>query len=90
MALIAISSNNATAQGTLHDKTLYEVVRQTPAALNESAHIDVGDNPRAIDVSGNTVYVANTGSNKLEPSTVSVISAENNTKIKDIPVGDTH
>ena len=82
LALEDISSNNAFAQ-FLHNQTLYEVLKQTPE-LGEPSHIDVGISPLDIDVSGNTgiVYVANSDSD-----TVSVISAENNTKIKDIPVG---
>jgi YVTN family beta-propeller protein len=81
LAPVVIVSNNAFAQ-TLHDQTLYEVVKQRPG-LDENAQIDVGKTPvdtvRFLD----TVYVANAHSN-----TVSVISTENNTKIKDIPVGD--
>jgi YVTN family beta-propeller protein len=88
LAPIGILSSNAFAQ-ILHNQTLYEVAKQT-SGLNENAHIDVGSSPVSIGVLENkvtltyTVYVANSGSN-----TVSVISAENNTKIgEDISVGE--
>src|SRR5688500_2525746 len=91
LLVVDILSNNVFAQ-FLHDRTLYEVVNQT-AGLNKTPQIDVDGSPRTIvadedDVYEpmspvNNVYVANSESN-----TVSVISIENNTKIKDIPVGD--
>jgi YVTN family beta-propeller protein len=98
-ATVVISSNNAFAS-TLHDKRLSEVVKQT-SGLDENAQINVGDLPVSIGLSDHTsalpfispveifdslpdtVYVVNRDSN-----TVSVISGENNTKINDIPVGD--
>ena len=48
----------------------------------KSPQIAVGKSPRAIafDSTEETIYVAN-----LDSNTVSVISTENNTKIKDIP-----
>src|SRR5215211_1208334 len=93
MLLVVILSNNAFAQ-KLHDRTLDERLKQSPV-LERNSQIDVGDSPVAVAVADtfigglgfgintNTVYVANSFSD-----TVSVISGENNTKIKDIPVGD--
>jgi YVTN family beta-propeller protein len=83
LALAAILSNNTFAQ-SLHDKTLDEVVNQT-SGLDESAQIEVGDNPRSIHINEktNTIYIVN-----FLSDSVSVISGENNTRIKDIPVGN--
>ena len=93
LLLVVILSNNAFAQ-KLHDMTLDERLKQSPV-LERNSQIDVGDSPVAVAVADtfigglgfgintNTVYVANSFSD-----TVSVISGENNTKIKDIPVGD--
>jgi YVTN family beta-propeller protein len=82
--IVVILSHNAFAQPErLYDQMLYEEVKQA-SSLGEPAHIDVGDAPVAIvdNVVTDTVYVVNSGSN-----TISVISALNNTKIKDIPLG---
>lgn len=81
LAPVVIVSNNAFAQ-PLHSQTLYEVVKQTPE-WSQTAQIDVSDSPSEISFDGGKVYVANAVSD-----TLSVISTENNTKIKDIPVGD--
>jgi YVTN family beta-propeller protein len=83
LAPVVIVSNDAFAQ-TLHDQTLYEVVKQRPG-LGENSQIDVGDLPSIVgfDERRGTVYVANYDSN-----TVSVISGESNKKIKDIHVGE--
>jgi YVTN family beta-propeller protein len=81
--VVILLSNNGFAQ-TLHDRTLYEVVKQTPE-LNESAQIDVGNDPNAIAINyaTNTVYVTNYGSDSI-----SVINGSDNTKIgEDIPIG---
>jgi YVTN family beta-propeller protein len=76
-------SNNVFAQ-PLHNRTLYEVVKQT-SGLNENSRVVVGDDPVAVGIhsSLDTIYVVNSGSNS-----VSVISALNDTKIKDIAVGE--
>src|SRR5215203_5030758 len=84
--VVILLSNNAFAQTpqTLHDRTLYEVVKQTPESEINS-QIDVGAGPIAIAINPftNTVYVANDDSNST-----SVISGENNTKVgEDVPVG---
>ena len=79
-AVLATLSNNAFAQ-TLHNQTLYESANKTSGS-HEIPQIAVGKSPRAIafDSTEETIYVAN-----LDSNTVSVISTENNTKIKDIP-----
>jgi YVTN family beta-propeller protein len=90
LAPVIILSNDAFAQiQTLHNRTLYEVVKQTSGS-DENSHIDVGDTPWAMelvedfDLFLDTLYVVN-----VDSDSVSVISAENNTKIgEDIPVGD--
>jgi YVTN family beta-propeller protein len=84
LLFIVILSNNAFAQGTLHNRTLYEVVNQS-SGLDENPQIDVGVLPSAIRSEENLgkAFVANADSN-----TVSVLSIDNNTKIKDIPVGN--
>jgi YVTN family beta-propeller protein len=82
--VVILLSNNAFAQ-TLHDRTLYEMVKQNPE-LEKNSQIDVGELPSAIDINyaTNTVYVANSYSNS-----VSVINGSDNTKIgEDIIVGE--
>jgi YVTN family beta-propeller protein len=81
------------AAQTLHSQTLEEIVNPIDTS-EENPHIDVGDSDRArsIDINSNRdkitdiitsiIYVTNSGSDS-----VSVISGDNNTKIKDIPVG---
>jgi YVTN family beta-propeller protein len=78
LALAVILSNNSFAQ-TLHDRTL-QVVNQT-SRLDKNFQINVGNSPRTIDIFRDKVYVANHESN-----IISVISAENAIKIKDIEV----
>jgi YVTN family beta-propeller protein len=86
--VVILLSNNAFAEN-LHDRTLYEQVKQTyvkeTSEFKKTSYVDVGERPLTIAVNNiaQTVYVANQDSDS-----VSVISAENNTKIKDIPVGD--
>ncbi|MGH9980320.1 MAG: YncE family protein, partial [Nitrososphaeraceae archaeon] len=77
------SSNNVFAQ-TLHNRTLYEIVK-LDSQLYENPQIEVGIEPKDIEIHERTnkVYVANRGSDS-----VSVISGDSNTKIKDIPVGN--
>ncbi len=85
--VIILLSNNAFAQ-SLHDRTLYEMVKQTPE-VEKNSQIDVGRAPAAIAVDidngfTNTIYVANSGSD-----TVSIINGNDNTKIgEDIAVGE--
>jgi YVTN family beta-propeller protein len=80
-----ILSHNVFAQSgqDLHDRRFSEVVNQTSSS-QQNPQIDVGGIPRAIGVSEakNTVYVV-----KNEPNIVSVISGEDNTRIKDIEFG---
>jgi YVTN family beta-propeller protein len=67
----------------LHQKTLYEIAKQTHSEQN--SYIRVGKDPVAIavDAYANKIYVANMGDN-----TVSVIDGTTNTKIgNDIKVG---
>jgi YVTN family beta-propeller protein len=67
LALVVILlSNNAFAQ-TLHDRTLYEMVKQTPDELEKNSQIDVGNSPSAIAINydTNTVYVANEDSDSV-------------------------
>jgi YVTN family beta-propeller protein len=90
---LVVSTHEAFAQ-TLHDKTLYEIINQS-SGLDAGPQIKTGKSPVDIAIkrigspyeinSPNEimVYVANSDSNS-----VSVISGENNTKIKDIPVGE--
>lgn len=80
--VIIFTNNNVFAQN-LHNRTLEEIAKQT-SGFDKIAVIDVGNSPTDIDENDyiHTAYVANSGSN-----TVSVISIENNTKIKDILVG---
>ena len=85
MVFALILSNNAFAQRidpSLHNKTLYEVVKQT-SGLDKNSQIEVGDFPITISINENTntVYVANGASNSI-----SVINGENNIWINDIPV----
>jgi YVTN family beta-propeller protein len=65
---------------TLHEKTLY-MNKHIPSEIKDNSQINIGNKPSAIAVDKN-IYVVNRDSN-----TLSVISTENNTKIKDIPVG---
>jgi YVTN family beta-propeller protein len=91
-SLVTLSSNNAFAQiPQLHNQTLYEVIKETSQS-DEKSYIDVGDSPSAIAVTKYTptsaVYVLNS-SPQFSNGSVSVISAQNNTKIgEDITVGD--
>jgi YVTN family beta-propeller protein len=82
--IVILLSNNAFVQQTLHDKRLSEVVKQT-SRFQEGSQIDVGDSPSEIGVNvvEDTVYVV-----KYGPDILSVISGENNRKIKDTRVGD--
>jgi YVTN family beta-propeller protein len=101
--IVVILSHNAFAQSLeymynqtgqslelMYNQTLYERIKET-SGVHHSAQIGVGDSPQAITASTpyrstgvvSTVYVANSDSD-----TVSVISTVNNTKIKDIAVGD--
>ncbi len=84
LTFLVILPSNAFAQDTLHDRTLYEAVKQT-SGLRDNSKIDVGKTPVAIGVEPleELVYVVNKDSN-----TLSVISSLNNTKIKDITVGE--
>jgi YVTN family beta-propeller protein len=87
--VVTLLPNNAFAQ-TLHNQTLYELVKQT-SGLDKISGISVGDEPEdmvfsgrydeEIDSEGGILYVANRGS-----GTVSLISVKNNTVIEDIPV----
>jgi YVTN family beta-propeller protein len=83
-------TNNTFAQTSLpiHNRTLYEIAKQT-SGLVENPHIDVGNSPYAIAINEvkNIVYVVNSDF-EAGFDTVSVISAENNSKIKDITVGN--
>lgn len=82
--VVLLLSNNAFAQ-TLHNRTLYEMVKQTPE-LEKISQIDVGKAPLDIAVNSitNTVYVVNS-----DPNSVSVINGIDNTMIgEDISVGD--
>jgi YVTN family beta-propeller protein len=76
---------------TLHNQTLEEIVKPKDT-LEDNPQIDVGDGPQNIEINPENrdkstglitsiIYVANFWSN-----TVSVISGDNNNKIKDIPV----
>jgi YVTN family beta-propeller protein len=99
--VITLLSNDAFAQmQTLHNRTLYEVTKQTSES-GENPEITVGDLPIAIAISPtlmalvqgrlgpNLVYVANAGEESNEDyNSVSVISGENNTKIEDLTVGN--
>jgi YVTN family beta-propeller protein len=76
---------------TLHNQTLEEIVKPKDT-LEDNPQIDVGDGPQNIEINPENrdkstglitsiIYVANFWSN-----TISVISGDNNNKIKDIPV----
>jgi YVTN family beta-propeller protein len=82
-ALVNISPYDIAAQ-TLHNQTLGEIVSQINPT--DTPGIAVGTSPKYIAINSflpGTLYVANSDSNSI-----SVISTENNTKIKDIPVGE--
>jgi YVTN family beta-propeller protein len=82
---IILVSDIAFAQ-TLHNKTLYEMVKQKPLTEIFQLGIGEGKSPNAIAIDGttNTAYVANGLSDS-----VSVISTEDNIIIgEDIPVGN--
>jgi YVTN family beta-propeller protein len=72
----------------VHQESLYNTIN-SPFVIDKNYHIDVGKNSSSIGLHYNRsnnvdfVYVANYLDN-----TVSVISINNNSKIKDIPVGD--
>ena len=81
--VILLFNNNVFAQ-SLHNKTLYEIIK-LKSNLNEISHITVGKSPTdiAINYDTNIAYVVNSGSDS-----VSIISLENNAKIgNDILVG---
>ncbi len=74
--VILLLSNNAFAQTqTLHNRILYEMVKQTPE-VEKNSQIDVGELPIAIAVNENTntVYVANFDSESISTSVVEVSS----------------
>jgi YVTN family beta-propeller protein len=76
---LVIFSNVAYAQ-TLHERTLYELVKQT-SGLHDTAQIDLGHPPQsiAVDEGTNTIYVATAlPSGK---AIISVISGEDDTKV---------
>jgi YVTN family beta-propeller protein len=84
LSLVIVLSNNSVFAQSLHNKTLYEIIKQN-SNLNEISQIDVGKSPSDIAINYNTniAYVVNSDSDSI-----SIISLENNTKIgKDIPVG---
>ena len=86
MAFIVILSTNNVFKSSfgmekLHERTLEEVVKH-PFELGKIADIPVGNHPLAISFSYPNVYVAN-----YESNTLSVINADTNEWIKDIPVG---
>ena len=65
----------------LHEQTLSEIAKRAPDM--QIAHIDVGDYPKSLLVYRDKIYVSNFGE-----GTVSVIDANNNTKLEpDIEVG---
>jgi YVTN family beta-propeller protein len=77
--------NSEIESQTLHNRTLPELANKI-SAIDEDPKIAVGNIPNSIAVEAfdfNTVYVANGGSNSI-----SVISGENNSRIKDIRVGE--
>jgi YVTN family beta-propeller protein len=81
VSLICVLPCSINAQ-TLHDKTLEVLVKQKIS--QNTSQVSVGESPKFIAIGPkNTVYVVNTDSD-----TVSVISISNNTKVNDIPVGD--
>jgi YVTN family beta-propeller protein len=77
MILALVTFPNVAYAQTLHERTLYELAKQT-SGLHDTAQIDLGHPPQsiAVDEDTNTVYVANEFSNS-----VSVISGENHTRI---------
>ena len=85
--VVTLSNNNVFPQifgENLHNRTLEEITKQT-SGFNNTAHIDVGNFPIAIDINQAeyTLYIVNSYTR-----TVSVISIDNNTKIEDITVGN--
>jgi YVTN family beta-propeller protein len=85
---LVMLSNDVQAQ-SLNNRTLSEVANHS-SGLGDNSLMDTGKYPVSISIAGSdsnsnfdTIYVANLLSNSL-----SVISGENNTKIKDIDVGD--
>jgi len=84
--IVILSTNNLLKSSfgmeKLHERTLEEVVKH-PFELGKIADIPVGNHPLAISFSYPNVYVAN-----YESNTLSVINADTNEWIKDIPVGD--
>ena len=65
---------------TLHDQSLGEIIKQeVPKSIPQ---IDTDIEAGEMEINGDRLYVSNS-----EPGTISVISTENNTKIKDIEVG---
>jgi YVTN family beta-propeller protein len=83
--IVILSTNNVFKSSfgmeKLHERTLEEVVKH-PFELGKIADIPVGNHPLAISFSYPNVYVAN-----YESNTLSVINADTNEWIKDIPVG---
>ena len=81
LSLLSVLPYDTHAQ-TLHNQTLDTIVKQR-SVFKGSAQIGVGADPVSMACCPeNTIFVANSGSD-----TVSVISTSNNTKVKDIPVG---
>ena len=84
--VFANAFSNLSYSQILDDGSLEKITKHSPS---EYPHINVGKRPRAIGVYSNyyediyKVYVVNEGDN-----TVSIVDAKNNTKIKDIKVGD--
>jgi YVTN family beta-propeller protein len=78
--LIVIFTSNNKTFADIHQQTLPEI---TNNISDQSSGIHVGKSPKDIASSESTIYVAN-----LKSDSVSVIDANSNTKIKDIPVGD--
>ena len=78
-----IFPHNVFAQ-TLHNQTLEEITKQK-VVLDSIPQMDIGSRPgyMDIDVDAGRIYVSRPDSN-----TISIISTENNTKIKDIEVGE--
>src|ERR1051326_4094714 len=92
VSLISSSTITSMASGTLHNQTLEEIVK--PATLGHDPELGIGINPVHMAIYSEHSTGIASGTNPppkmyvaTESDFITVISVENNTKIKDIKVG---
>ena len=92
VSLVSPNAISTTASGTLHNQTLEEIVK--PATLEHDPEIDIGINPVHMAIYSEHLTGIAAGTNlspKMYVATpsdfITVVSVQDNTKIKDIKVG---